>query len=123
MKNKTFRFRYHFFILFCLQVFLFFLYGYHKMYDHRPYSMHQWRQADCLSFTKNYYEEGVNFFSPKIHFQGSTEGKALSEFPLINYSVAGLWKVFGEHEYLYRFLVLALFFTALCFLFVMIYFF
>ncbi len=121
MQNKSFNFKYHFVILFSLQVFLFFLYGYNKVYNNRPYSIHQWRQTDCLSFTKNYFEEGMNFFSPKIHWQGVSEGKAISEFPLINYSVACLWKIFGEHEYLYRFTVLALFFTALCFLFLMIY--
>jgi len=121
MQIKLFNFKYHFVILFSLQIFLFFLYGYNKMYDNRPYSIHQWRQTDCLSFTKNYFEEGMNFFSPKIHWQGVVEGKTISEFPLINYTVACLWKVFGEHEYLYRFTVLALFFTALCFLFLMIY--
>lgn len=121
MQNKSFNFKFHFVILFSLQVFLFFLYGYNKVYNNRPYSIHQWRQTDCLSFTKNYFEEGMNFFSPKIHWQGVEEGKAISEFPLINYTVACLWKVFGEHEYLYRFTVLALFFTALCFLFLMIY--
>ncbi len=91
------------------------------MYNNRPYSIHQWRQTDCLSFTKNYYEEGMNFLSPKIHWQGVKEGKTISEFPLINYTVACLWKVFGEHEYIYRFTILFLFFTSLCFLFTVIY--
>ncbi len=91
------------------------------MYNARPYSIHQWRQTDCASFAKNYYEEGMHFFEPKIHWQDTENGKAISEFPIVNYTVACLYKVFGEHEYLYRFFVLSLFFTAMLFLFTVVY--
>lgn len=104
-----------------MQICLYILYGYTKTYNARPYSIHQWRQTDCASFTKNYYEEGMDFFNPKIHWQGNQEGKAISEFPLINYSVACLWKVFGEHEYLYRLTVLAIYTMAILLLFVMLF--
>ncbi len=104
-----------------LQIALCFLYGYHKTYHKRPFSIHQWRQTDCVSFTKNYYEEGMHFMQPKIHWQGTIEGKTISEFPLMNYTVAVLWKVFGEHEYIYRFTELILYLIAMLFLFVMIY--
>jgi len=113
--------KYHLVALFVLQVALCFLYGYHKVYNKRPFSVHQWRQTDCASFTKNYYEEGMQFLQPKIHWQGSIEGKTVSEFPLINYTVACLWKVFGEHEALYRLTVLFIYILSLLFLFVMIY--
>ena len=83
---------------------LFFLNFYSKTMFFRPGSIHQWRQADCLSIAKNYYEEGMHFFEPKIHFQGPTGGKAVSECPILNYTAAALWKVFGEHEYIYRLL-------------------
>lgn len=111
----------HFVFLLFIQVGLFFLYGYQKIYDARPSSIHQWRQTDCASFAKNYYEEGMNFFKPTIHWQGNIEGKAISEFPLINYTVACFWKVFGEHEYIYRFLILFIYFIAILFLFTMVY--
>lgn len=100
---------------------LYLFYGYGKMYKSRPHSIHQWRQTDCLSFTKNYYEEGMHFFSPKIHWQGDGDGKAVSELPIINYSVAVLWKIFGEHEFIYRFLELIIYTIALLLLFVGIY--
>lgn len=96
---------------------LFFLNYYSKTLFFRPSSIHQWRQADCLSITKNYYEEGMHFFEPKIHFQGPKEGKAVSEFPILNYSVAFLWKLFGEHEFIYRLLEYLLFITAIFVLF------
>jgi hypothetical protein len=83
---------------------------------YRPRGIHQWRQTDCLSIAKNYYEEGMAFFQPSIHFQGVKGGKAVSEFPILNYSVAGLWKLFGEHEFIYRLLEYSIFITAVFFL-------
>lgn len=94
----------HNLLLLGLVIILFFLNFYTKTLFFPPTSTHQWRQADCLSITKNYYEEGMNFFSPKIHYQGPKDGKAVSEFPILNYTAAALWKIFGEHEYLYRLL-------------------
>ncbi len=96
---------------------LFLLNFYHRTMFMRPSSFHQWRQTDCLSIAKNYYHEGMNFFQPKIHYQGVAEGKAVSEFPLINYSVAALWKVFGEHEFIYRLFEYLIFLTAIFTLF------
>lgn len=91
---------------------LFFLNGYHRSLFFRPGSIHQWRQADCLSITKNYFEENLSFFKPKIHYQGVKEGKAVSEFPILNYSVALLWNIFGEHEFIYRLLEYLIFICA-----------
>jgi len=104
-------------LLLLFVVCLFFLNFYTKTLFYRPGSIHQWRQADCLSITKNYYEEGFHFFSPKIHYQGPVDGKAVSEFPILNYTVACLWKVFGEHEFIYRLLEYLIFLTGIFFLF------
>lgn len=94
---------------------LFFLNYYNSTLFMRPSSYHQWRQADCLSIAKNYYEEGMNFFEPKIHFIGELEmeGKAVSECPILNYTVAALWHVFGEHEFIYRLVEYFIFLTAI----------
>lgn len=100
-----------------LVVSLFFLNYYTKTLFFGPCGPHQWRQADCLSITKNYYEEGMNFFQPKIHFQGVKEGRAVSEFPILNYTVAALWKVFGQHEFIYRLLEYLIFIAAMFTLF------
>lgn len=99
-------------LLALLVVVLFFVNYYNQTLFFRPSSIHQWRQADCLSITKNYYEEGMHFFEPKIHFQGGMQGKAVSECPILNYSVAALWKLFGEHEFIYRLLEYLIFITA-----------
>lgn len=104
-------------ILAVLVTLLFFVNFYNKTFFFRPISIHQWRQTDCLSITKNYYEEGMHFFQPKIHWQGVKDGKTVSECPLMNYTVAGLWKVFGEHEYIYRLLEYIIFMAAMFTLF------
>ncbi|MBL7933802.1 MAG: glycosyltransferase family 39 protein [Bacteroidia bacterium] len=70
-----------------------------------------------MSITKNYYEEGMHFFQPKIHFQYPNEGKAVSEFPILNYTVAVLWKIFGEHEFIYRLLEYLILLCAMFFLY------
>jgi hypothetical protein len=98
-------------------VFLFLLNFYSQTLFYRPSSIHQWRQADCLSITKNYYEEGMHFFSPKVHCLRAPQGKAVSEFPLINYTVAMLWRVFGEHEFIYRLLNYLIYLVAIFVLF------
>ena len=96
---------------------LFFLNYYNKTIFFRPSGMHQWRQADCLSIAKNYYEGGMHFFEPKIHFAGVEGGKAVSECPILNYSAASLWKVFGEQEFLYRLLEYIIFISSMYVLF------
>ncbi len=74
-----------------------------------PQSMHLWRQTDCLSITKNYYENGMRFFHPEIHNQladGGKSGYSAGELPLLYYAAAILWKIFGPYESIYRILVL-----------------
>lgn len=96
---------------------LFLLNFYSETLFYRPGSVHQWRQADCLSITKNYYEEGMHFWQPKIHSNKAPKNKAVSEFPLIQYTVALLWKVFGEHEFIYRLLEYLLYLLAVFLMF------
>lgn len=80
----------------------------------RPQSMHLWRQTDCLSLALNYYEHGMNFFKPEIHNQladGGESGYSAGEFPILYYSVAIIWKIFGYSETTYRLVVTVI---ALC---------
>jgi hypothetical protein len=107
------------FLFFILLIGISFLYSYNIILWMRPYSIHQWRQCDCLSITLNYYKEGMHFFSPSVHMIGpSGNGMAsTSECPLIYYTVACLWKIFGYHEFIYRLFVLTIAFTGLYALF------
>jgi hypothetical protein len=94
-----------------------FFYGYHKIMTYRPYSIHQWRQADCLSITMNYYKENLNFFEPAVYWSGTKEGRTVSEFPIIYYTVAQLWKIFGYHEFIFRLVNILIVFSGLFCLF------
>jgi hypothetical protein len=74
-----------------------------------PYSLHQWRQADCLSITNNYYVDNLNFLEPEVNWVGSKGNeKTVSEFPLIYFTVGNLWKVFGKHYFIYRLINLSI---------------
>ncbi len=87
----------------------------------RPQSVHNWRQCDGLSLTLSYYQEGMDFFHPQthmIHSDGHTTGyTAPSEAPLLYYSVAFLYQLFGEHEIIFRGLNLLIFLAGLFFLY------
>ena len=59
-----------------------------------------WRQADTAAIARNYYEEGFDFFHPRVDWRGDTPGYVEMEFPLYNYLVAcGYWLVGGVHEW------------------------
>jgi hypothetical protein len=105
-------------LFFGLVVLLFFVYEFNKTAFLRPQGIHQWRQTDCASIAMNYYEDGMDFFHPHIHNLGSDgSGRTISDFPLIYFTVAGIWKLTGFHEFIFRFLNLAIFLIGLGFLF------
>jgi hypothetical protein len=97
------------------------LYKYHEIAFKRPQSVHKWRQSDCASIALNYYQGGMNFFKVETHnltSDGGTSGKSCtSEIPVLYYTVATLYSVFGYHEYIYRIFNTLLFFLGLFYLF------
>lgn len=107
------------FVLFLLSIS--FYYRYQDIVFKRPQSIHKWRQADCASLTLNYYQGGMHFFYPEVNnltSDGGTSGKSCtSEIPLLYYTVALLYRIFGYHEYIYRIFNTIIFFTGLFFLF------
>ncbi|EKD25962.1 MAG: dolichyl-phosphate-mannose-protein mannosyltransferase, partial [uncultured bacterium] len=60
------------------------------------YDMQYWRQADTASMAKNFYEEGMNIFYPTVNWRGDTKGYVESEFPLYQYTVALIYKIFNK---------------------------
>jgi len=95
-----------------------YIYDFHNIIVKEPQSIHMWRQSDCLSFALNYYKEDNGFFEPEVHQIGVPDnGKTVSDFPLIYYLVGKIWRITGQHEYIFRGLILLLFFTGLFFLY------
>ncbi|MGZ3864137.1 MAG: ArnT family glycosyltransferase [Bacteroidia bacterium] len=96
-------------------------YNYQHIVFKRPQSIHKWRQADGASLALNYYKGGMHFFQPQVHNLTSDSGRSgaacTSEMPILYYSAACLYKIFGYHEWLYRGLNTLIFFIGLLFLF------
>lgn len=100
------------FLLFLILISL--LYNYHEIIFKGPWLPHMWRAADCLSITQNYFQEGLNFFKPEVHWTGPQgNGKTISEFPIIYFAVAKLWTLFGKHYFIYRSINILLVFSGL----------
>lgn len=90
------------------------LFEYTDIVFNLPQSNASWRQADCASFALNYYQNGMNFFEPRVHNVLTNEGHAVGECPLIYYFVAILYNIFGPHEVIYKIVTLIIFFLGLC---------
>ena len=86
-----------------------------------PQSIHQWRQSDCASIALNYYQNGMDLLHPQTHNftakNGQSNGHFTSEVPLLYYSVALLYKIFGPHDYVYRLFNTLLTFLGMFYLF------
>lgn len=79
----------------------------------RPHSYHQWRQCDGAMFALNYYSQSMDFFEPRLSCLAGNDGKMVSEFPIIYYTAACLYKVFGFHEWFIRLISLLFFYSGL----------
>jgi hypothetical protein len=85
---------------------LFWWIGHFEIFGMRPQGPHQWRQADCLSYTLNYYKEDIGFLEPRVHNLGEDgDGMAVSEFPIVYFSVSRIWRLVGQKEWIYRVIV------------------
>ncbi len=60
-------------------------------------SIHVWRQTQTQSTIINFYEEDMNIFNPRRNERANGAGIFRMEFPLMQWSVACLYKVFGNH--------------------------
>lgn len=79
--------------------------------------MHQWAQADRASIARNYAEEDMNFFLPRVNNCTNKTGITGVEFPIIQYLVAICYQVFGFNEFWYRLIMLLVVSTGVFFAF------
>ncbi len=107
-------------LLFIVLLIMSYRFNYHKIIKYRPQAIHSWRQTDCASQALNYANKDFNFFKPQLHCLLSdnyTSGYCTEEFPIFYYTVGILYKIFGFHEFIYRFLVILVYFIGLFYLF------
>jgi hypothetical protein len=98
--------KYKLFFLPLVLIILFGILGYYGVMKERPQSIHQWAQVDRASVARNYAQEDMNFFKPRVHCSTNTSGITGIEFPFVNYIAAIFYKIFGYHEFWYRFVLL-----------------
>ncbi len=72
-----------------------------------------WRECDYAAVARNFFREGMNILYPRIDWRGDGPGFAEMEFPVIPWTMAALYKVFGYQEvlgrlFIYSFSLLAL---------------
>lgn len=58
---------------------------------------HFLRQVDTAALARNFAEEGMNIFYPRVDWRGASTGYVESEFQIYTYLVALLYRAFGEH--------------------------
>lgn len=83
----------------CLLIFLKIHNGYFN--DFRPQGIHFWAQADRSSIALNYYDNGLNFFSPQTNYLELSNGKTGVEFPAVQYISAFVAKIFGARNQIF----------------------
>lgn len=71
-------------------------------FNRPPESMHVWRQCNTLAVARNFYQEDMNIFQPRVDNRFETNGVTGMNFPLYEYSVGALYKVFGEQFWVHR---------------------
>jgi hypothetical protein len=93
-------------------------YNFLEIIQYPPMSIHQWRQTDSASTALNYYQDGLNFFKPRMHYVMGGEGyvTGAGEAPIFYYFVALLYKIFGPQDWIFRLLSLITFLSGLFFL-------
>ncbi len=57
-----------------------------------------WREADYGAVARNFLREGMDIRFPRIDWRGEGPGFAEMEFPVIPWTMAALYRLFGVHE-------------------------
>lgn len=63
-----------------------------------------WREADVASIARNFDRDGMNILEPRIDWRGDGPGFAEMEFPAYPWMIAVMYKIFGQHDIIGRFL-------------------
>lgn len=68
-------------------------------YTNPPLDAHSWRQILTITIAKNFLTIDPNIFYPRIDTAGELTGIIGSEFPIFNYILLGLYKIFGFEDW------------------------
>ncbi|HUR20870.1 MAG TPA: glycosyltransferase family 39 protein, partial [Vicinamibacterales bacterium] len=68
---------------------------------------HRWRAVTNADIARNFAERSMNIFYPQVNWGGADQPYVGMEFPLMHWLLAVLYKIFGVHEILGRFISIA----------------
>jgi hypothetical protein len=111
----------HILFLFIGIFFISLLSNHFKTMSYPPDANHMWRQCDAYSMTLNYYNDKLPLLKPQMHFQASTNGQAVGEFPIIYYLQAKLWELTGPQFWVSRVFIYCLSVLGIVALFLMVF--
>ena len=60
-------------------------------------SIHVWRQAETQTTILNFYDEDFNILNPRQNNRGDGDGIFRMEFPIMQWLIAGTYKIFGNY--------------------------
>jgi hypothetical protein len=86
-----------------------------KYSNYPPVGYHQWRQTMGLSVARNFYEEDMNLFQPRVDSREQHTGITGMEFPIVYYSIALTYEIFGVNNITARYVILFFSFISLAF--------
>ncbi len=69
-----------------------------------PLDEHDYRQCLTLGVARSFLEVDANIFAPRTILCDSRPGFEVMEFPVLNYAIFILWKIFGENDSSFRLL-------------------
>jgi len=79
-----------------------------------------WRQSDVAAIARNYSKSGFRFAYPQIDWAGDQPGYVGTEFPILPFIAALLYKLTGIHESVGRLLSVMFFAVSLPFFFILV---
>ncbi|MGC9331927.1 MAG: ArnT family glycosyltransferase [Bacteroidales bacterium] len=99
---------------------LLFFYRFYSTSFDPPQGLHQWRQCVGAGYAMNYYNYDLDIKEARIYNflgQDHTTDVSFTELPLLYYSVAVLYKLFGPDDSIFRIFNALIFFVGLFLLF------
>ena len=77
-----------------------------------PRGVHAWRQCNTLAVARNFYQEDMNIFRPRVDRRLTTNGVTGMQFPSYEFAVALGYQALGEHPWVHRVISLAILFAG-----------
>ena len=79
-----------------------------------------WRESDVAAIARNYFEKGFHFAYPQIDWAGDAAGYVGTEFPILPFAAALVYKITGIQEWIGRLETVLFFAVSLPFFYLLV---